>query len=166
MQKSQRAEFIALIEALASGFRVTADPALLSAYWLGLSDLPFESVEAAVSTAIRESEFMPRAAELRALAGVENPSERGAQAWSEVMKLARNSRTAEHPDPVVEQIVMRLGGWRRFGMMTEDRVDFMRKDFLDLYKAQAKHGSFKQVTGGECLAIGPGRDQGWDDNVR
>lgn len=60
---------VGLVQALAAVFRVDPTEALLTGYWLGLSDLPLPVVSAGVQRALRECQFMPSVAELRKLAG-------------------------------------------------------------------------------------------------
>jgi hypothetical protein len=169
MQQTDRAKFCQVITSLAAAFRVQAEPALIEGYWAALEDLPLQAVEKASTTALRESDFFPRPVELRRRANAGPPGEATAEAagfaWAELMRLARNSRSAKHPDPIAEEVVRKLGGWLRIGQTEEDKLDWMRKNFIDLYEATAKRSGFKQVTGGEKLAIGPGRDQGFDDDL-
>src|SRR3954470_14836140 len=69
MTESDRKPFADLVTGLAVNFRQEVSLALRQAYWLGLGDLPMESITVAVTRALRECEFMPSVAELRKFAG-------------------------------------------------------------------------------------------------
>lgn len=153
MQANEAAAFGAVISALARSFRVEPDEALVEGYWMGLEDLSLDGVKMAVREAIRSSEFMPKPVELRRLAGETTPGERAAKAWAEVLVLARNSRNAEHPDPAVESLVRRLGGWLKIGQTDEAKLDFMRRDFVDLFTAEDRRTAAPEIGAPERKAL-------------
>lgn len=62
-------EFATMIRALALAFRVEAGKDLFAAYWMGLEDIAPQALATAVKRAMRECEYMPPVAKLRALAG-------------------------------------------------------------------------------------------------
>lgn len=59
-------------------------------------------------------------------------------AWPEVLRLASNSRAAQSPDPITEQVVGEMGGWRRFGMSTTQELTWMQKEFIERYQAHLR----------------------------
>jgi len=106
---------------------------------MALSDMSLEDIKAAAVRSMRDGDFFPRPAELRRMAGGESAGEKSAEAWAKVLILARNSRAAQHPDPIAEDVVRRLGGWIRLGQLDADKIDWVRKDFVDLYETALNH---------------------------
>lgn len=133
MKISDEAEFGAMLSTLGTVFGVEVEPAMIETYFAALDNLSLRAVGLAITAAIKTCEFMPRPVALRRLAGERSPAEMAAGAWEIAIKLARNIQDAEHPDPVAEQAVKRLGGWRAIGLVDDDRLVWVRKEFLELY---------------------------------
>jgi hypothetical protein len=68
MKAPDRVKFAALMSGLAMSFRQEIGEPLLTAWWLGLSDLDYPDLEDAVMKGLRTCEFMPTVAKLRELA--------------------------------------------------------------------------------------------------
>ena len=139
MKQADREKFMVLINALASTFEREADKALLHGYWLGLRDLPLQSVEAACARALRSCTFFPRPHELRTLAGSPDPKIAAANVWPLVAKYARCSgRGADLNDSVADSVIAQMGGWKRLGQMEAEKFAVWgRKEFERLYQLEA-----------------------------
>jgi hypothetical protein len=137
MIAEDRARFVRGLMLLGGVFGRQVDEATIEGFWLALADLTVDEIEEAAAEVIRTGQHFPRPAELRELASATS-AVAGLRAWDQVLALARNSREAEHPDPVAEQCVRQLGGWVALGQQpTGQLTTWTRKSFLDLYEAAA-----------------------------
>lgn len=151
MVESDRSDFGTVIEALAATFSREATEALLTGYWLGLSDVPLAQVKRAVVAAMRTSRFMPSVAELRELSGELPLAVRTVKAW-DVFERA----VIEHggyssvcfDDPVINATIHQLGGWERCCETETQRFDvWLRKDFERVYAALCRSGVSRDRAG-------------------
>lgn len=128
MTEDDRPRFAALVAAVAETFNETVSTARAEGYWLGLSDLPIEAVQAACATAIRESKFFPRPAELRSLAGYGVPDAGMVEGLLyQHMRQPGGERTMPS-DPFLRLCVERLGGMYRLSdMSSETRLRALAK---------------------------------------
>lgn len=144
MNSSKDARFKLLLGALASNFGRELDEAMALGYWIGLEDLPIQSVEVAIRRAIRESKFMPAAAELRALAGIPDGRARAALAWDTFCRAMQRHgyyRTVRFSDPVLNLVVRLLSGWLRCCDIEGEAFDtWLKKEFLEHYEAMLRSG--------------------------
>lgn len=139
-------KFIELIQALASAFRQEIDEPMLLAYWIALDDVPTSDIERAVRVAIRESKFMPPAAELRQAATGAIPSDHLARlAWEDVrraMMVAGYYRSVDFEDKTINATIRNMGGWVRLCEIEDDRaMAFERQRFEKTYVAFLRSGA-------------------------
>ena len=133
-------KFGILIAALGASFGRQVDEATLTAFEIGLSDLPLEKITAAVQAAIRSCRFMPSPAELRELAGVVSPQHRAVVAWTAFSAAVSKHgfyKSVDFDDPVVNAVVRSLGGWLRVSSIDDSKEFevFLRRDFERTYLA-------------------------------
>jgi hypothetical protein len=144
MENQDRKSFALLINALAASFGRDADEALLEGMWLGLRDLPLRALEQAVTTALRQCQYMPKAVELRQLAGEMTAATRAVHAWGVLSRAIGQHgayRSVNFDDPVLNATVRNLGGWVRLcGMPTEEFEKWTRKEFDRIYSALCSGG--------------------------
>lgn len=143
MNDPDRQRFAFAMEALAEAFQREMREATLHGYWLGLCDLPIESVEQATMRAIRKCQHMPRPAELRELAGDMTSEARGVIAWDSVQRAigSRGSYASVcFDDPVVNATIRNLGGWQKLCATLTDEMKWVRKDFERVYDALLSSG--------------------------
>lgn len=111
------------------------DPVMAKAYWFGLNDLDQETIDRAITLAMRQCKFFPTIAELRELAG-ESPHQRAIQAWDALQRQvgALYSGRIVFDDQAITATVRHLGGPKRvyYAMSTED-AKWLRKEFLEAY---------------------------------
>lgn len=137
-------EFIRFLTALAANFGREADEPTCMAYEIGLADLPLADCKAAMLRAMRECKFMPPAAELRELAGVQKPRERAVLAWEALDNAVADVgyyRSVDFDDPFINATVRNLGGWERVCEMEgEEFPKWFRKEFERVYAALCATG--------------------------
>ena len=136
-----------LIAALASNWGREADEATYEAYRLGLDDISIKDIAQAVAKAIRTCKFMPPAAELRDLAGVQGElrlEDRAILAWDVFQKAVAAHgayKTVDFDDPAINATVRSLGGWVACCDKTPEKFDkWLRKDFERVYRSYCRVG--------------------------
>ena len=130
-------------------------------YWDSLTEFTDEQVDAAFTQAINTIKFFPKPAELRELI-VGKSGERALEAWGTVLLDVRNgagrrplsrmdegelveySNKPRSEDDVIG-IVASLGGWSRLGQMTTRDLDFLKKDFIQMYQSKSDRGEIKAL---------------------
>lgn len=135
---------LGLIAAMAATFGKEADEAMLMGFELGLSDMPPDDVERAVSRAIRECKFLPTVRELRELAGEMPVESRAVIAWGEVRRaISREGgyRTVSFSDGACNAAIRQMGGWARLCQYTTDEIDkVVGPQFKKSYAALTQFG--------------------------
>lgn len=154
MKSEDRPRFLVAITALASQYRQESTEALLSGYWLGLEDLPIESVERAVVAGIRTCKFMPVASELRELAGDSRADDRALLAWAAFERAVTTHgayASVTFEDPLINAACRMNGGWERCCELPPEQFDvWLRKDFIRAYETLCRTGAEPAL----CLPLG------------
>ena len=153
MQAKQRPEFVTVVTALAATFGKEASEAMLTGYWMGLSDLELPAFKRAASMALRDRKFMPTVAELHELAGELTPEARAVVAWDAAIlanRLHGYYHSVSFDDPAINATIRSLGGWPAL----DDRLNaegdvWLRKDFERIFITFARRG----VTADEGAAL-------------
>ena len=145
MDQSNLARYQLCIRAMFASFSSECTEATLQGYWLGLSDLTIEQVEAAVAKSIRECKFVPRPVELRELVGAhQSDDDTAIAAWGDVLKAVRLGpyKHIDFQDKLCNAVVRNLGGWVTFLERFSDAESekWVRLDFVKCYKSFAKSG--------------------------
>lgn len=139
-----RERFVMLLTACAETFGRAMSEAMLEGYWIGLNDLPLESVERAVEHGIRSSKFMPSVAELRDLSGAQSVEDRALIAFTALKRAVSNVghyRSIQFDDPAITATIRALGGWDRVtGLESEEFNKWFRKDFERTYAVFCRRG--------------------------
>jgi hypothetical protein len=151
MEKTDTPRFAAGLAQLCMTFSQKPTTAQTDAYYMALEDLDIDAVLGAMQEAARQCEFFPRPVHLRRLAGEQPVAELAADAWEETLRLARDSANARHNDEIAEEVVRNLGGWRKLGMTDTERMDYIRKQFTDLYETKARRGDGPALQAGNRL---------------
>jgi hypothetical protein len=152
LTEKDRQDFAIVIAALSETFGRDASEATVYGYWLGLNDLPIDSVKDAASRALRSCKFMPTPAELRELAGIANVSDRALLAWSAVEKASSLGayKSVDFDDPLINAAIRSMGGWP--AILDKSQQDFdtwVRKDFIAAYQGFMRAG----VDGDVCRPL-------------
>lgn len=140
MHAKQRPDFVQVIQALAATYGKEPTEAMLTGYWMGLSDVDLAGVKRAAATAMRQGKFMPTVAELRELSGEMPAATRAALAWKAVKDaVVRHGyyATVKFDDPIITAVIRNMAGsWDLFDDRLEaDGETWLRKDFERLYVA-------------------------------
>lgn len=140
MHSSERAEFVNVISAMAATFGREGSEALLTGYWMGLSDLSVQAVKSAAHAAIHHCKFMPVPAELRQLAGELLPADRAVKAWQAVIAAVRRHgyyQTVDFDDPLTNATLRNLWhDWSAFDDALEAQDEhWLRKEFERVYQS-------------------------------
>jgi hypothetical protein len=120
-------------------------PVLVNMYWTALKEFADDDVSKAFDVAMMNLKWFPKPSELREII-TGNSSEQAHSAWSGVIKaiecgaghrLIESAKLA----PEIEALVIEMGGWRRLAGMSYRDLDFLKKDFVELYRAKSSRGA-------------------------
>lgn len=149
MDRKDQKRFAAAMMALGEAFDKRPSPQKVELYWQMLSDLTIEQVEAACKRLIQTRTLtgtFPLVAEIRNLAGnSDSLEEQALLAWDKFFWAFRHvgeGMSVAFDDPVITQVVLSwAGGWVRLNDLDWrlDRVEWRRREFLELYKVMAKN---------------------------
>lgn len=162
MLENDRVEFKTMLAALCESFCKEPSAATFYGYWLALEDLDFTDVKRAAVKAMRESRFMPSAAELRQFAGIASASDRALLAWAAVEKAAPigSYKSIDFDDPLINAAIRSMGGWPAILDKSQEVFDtFVRKDFLAAHQGYMRAG----VDGDACRPLPGLADTGAHD---
>lgn len=156
MNSSDKEKFAFAIASLFETFSQETTKPIMNGYWLGLGDLSLEAVQGAVALAIRESDHLPRPAELRRLTGEQTKAEdRAIAAWGDVLKAIPLGayKHLDFADKLVNATIRNLGGWPSFlSRFTDAEAEkWARIEFCKAYSSFASSG-----VNGEAIAPLPG----------
>lgn len=113
----------------------------LDAYLTALDDLTDDELEHAAGWCLKNREFFPPPAALRAAAGKREPSlgDRAIRAWAEAWDAVTahgSYASVVFADPATAKTIAVMGGWPAFCRPTQD-AEWHRKEFLDTYAGLA-----------------------------
>ena len=149
MNKQDRPMFAKILTVLGSTFDKKIGEDVLEAYWMALRDLPMESFKEAAREAMKASEWMPKPAHLRRMAGEVGPGHRAAIAWQTVRKALSQHGTytsVDFDDPVINATIRNLGGWVALGRAKAKDFDvWTRKEFERVYAAIYETGMSSEL---------------------
>ena len=138
MTDADYGRFTEIMTGLCETFGRKVSEGLLGGYWMGLSDLPLPTVEAAITKAVVTAKYMPVPFEIRQQAGDVSMDVRVAVAWKTLLRAIREvgvygSWTTD--DAALLAVVDHLGGWTYLtGLSKEELEKWVRKDFERLYR--------------------------------
>jgi hypothetical protein len=163
--------FAKLMVQLASGYGSMAgklSEAMIRVYAVGLGDLTYEQVRAAMGTLLRESTFWPSVADLRRVAAGSSPEDAAILAWVGLRRAAGEVgawASLEAEDGAVgDALVAVFGSWPAFCRLEEGpEMHTRRQEFLAAYRAARLRRLPATRMAGLCEAtgrLGPGSTQG------
>lgn len=153
---------IAAVTMLSEYFRQPLTDSAIEAYLIGLEELTLEQVGMVTRRAIRESKFMPSAAELLAFAGKGGPlvlAAEIAEAWTAARWARRvhSYTTGVDFGPLVNAVIRSMGGWLVFCGHNDDALEaFERKKFEAAYagfRARGELGALGDSLRGEFPGV-------------
>lgn len=149
MTSDDTTEFRLTLSALAATFRVEADVALFTGYWMGCEDLELGAFKRACGAAIRQCKFMPTVAELRELAGVPKSgdiAEQAADVADQARAFVGAYRSPRFQDAIINAVIRSMGGWTAFCDTPDEQwIAFDRKKFVEHYKRIVNTGASKEA---------------------
>jgi len=141
MVPEDKLAFATLLTGISELYGKDMSKSLMQIYFDMLSVHDIAAVRAAFQSHVRDPErgqYFPKPADI--IDKINGTSREGAMAaWPEVLRLATNSRSARSEDPVTEQVVRDMGGWRRFGMSDAKELGWMQREFLERYASFTRH---------------------------
>jgi hypothetical protein len=152
MQDEHKRAFFAEMSAMAELYGRTLSRDSLQMIWDDLAEFTYAEVRSAIAAHRQDpdrGQYFPKPADLiHKLRG--SNTERAAQAWTDVLRLAADSYSARSSDPIAQQVVSDMGGWQRLGRTPESELRWLAKDFAERYSAlanrQAVHGTLAAPT--------------------
>lgn len=108
-------------------------------WWESLSQFELNAVLNALSRHVKNpdsGQFAPKPADIiRLIEG--GTVDRGMQAWSKLDKAIRTVgpyQSVVFDDPVIHKVISEMGGWIKFGEITEEEYPFTRNEFVKRYR--------------------------------
>lgn len=148
MVDADRKRFAMLLAGASELYDRAVSESLATMYFDALVMYDIVDLEAAFTAHARDPDrgrFFPKIADLiDKLEG--SAAERASLAWSEVIRLASNSREARSDDPAVRAAVRDLGGWVALGRMSPRELSFAEPTFARLYNAHVKRNERQRLT--------------------
>ncbi len=140
MKSIEKQEFAKMLEALGEYYGKPITPAVVSIYWNGLSAYSLDEVKTAFNLHAKNpdsGQFMPKIADVeKFLHG--NTSTQAMQAWLIVYNAVQQHgtyRSVSFDDPLINQVVMDMGGWPAIGLIDDDELPFKIREFEKRYMA-------------------------------
>lgn len=144
MQANQVDQFNQILISAAEVVGKSISPESLVLYWDLLSTFELDDVVRAVKAHLQNAEvgaFMPKPADI--IKHIEGTSDsRSMQAWSKVVKAIRfigPHQSICFDDPIVHSVLDDMGGWVKFGTVTDDEMPFLGNEFDKRYRGYLIH---------------------------
>ena len=120
-------------------FNKAITPALAQIYWTSLKEFTDEQVKTAFEQALGSLKFFPKPSELREIIQGTG-DEHGHEAWSEIMFCLERGKP---PPEELHHITRSLGGWGNLKLKTYKDLEFVKRDFMEIYVAQDARGELE-----------------------
>jgi hypothetical protein len=121
---------------LAEVFGREITPSLGQIYWTTLKEFSDEQVSNAITQAVATLKFFPKPAELREI--ITGTSDEAAhEAWGEALRCLERGKA---PPEYLHEITRQLGGWGNLKRKTYRDLDFIKRDFIELYATKTERG--------------------------
>ena len=112
-------------------------PSLGQIYWTSLKEFSDEDVFSAFDQAMVSSKFFPKPAEIREII-CGSGEEQAHAAWGVILQcLEKGNPPPDHLHPITRQ----LGGWGTLKQKTYRELDFIKKDFVEIFSLQSNRGA-------------------------
>ena len=141
--------FLTLLSGIADYYSKSLPEGVISLYWQGLEQYEIGAVEKALWEHTQNpdtGQFMPKIADVtRNLQG--RTTDQAALAWSKVDSALRRVGTYSDvvfDDPIIHRVVADMGGWIKFGTMTEEEWPFTGNQFRTRYQGYKMRGEIPE----------------------
>lgn len=149
MQNNDKGRFVTLLSGIADYYGKTLSDGVIGLYWQGLRQYDLPAVEKALWEHTQNpdnGQFMPKIADItRNLQG--RTTDQAALAWSKVDSAIRRVGTYSDvvfDDAIIHRVIADMGGWIKFGTMTEDEWPFTSNQFRSRYQGYRMRGEIPE----------------------
>lgn len=149
MQNNDKGRFVTLLSGIADYYGKTLSDGVIGLYWQGLRQYDLSAVEKAMWEHTQNpdnGQFMPKIADItRNLQG--RTTDQAALAWSKVDSAIRRVGTYSDvvfDDAIIHRVIADMGGWIKFGTMTEDEWPFTSNQFRSRYQGYRMRGEIPE----------------------
>ena len=142
-EKEQKLRFAAILESLAVVYQIEMTKDMLKVYWAALSDIHLDQIEQAAAAHVALQRWFPKPCELRSA----SPDADAVRAWDSAIAAIHHHgmyRHVDFEDSVVNATIRHLGGWSEFCSMEPKDESWIRKEFVQTYKALASTGTSQE----------------------
>ena len=146
-----------ILEALEAVYPRNEKPALLVKIWFTvLEDIPDDVIMRGLNKCLKEhaTGFLPTPAEFRkyCIGKTQNEEEQKAiTAWSQMINAVRQYGTwsaIDFEDTAIAETIRMMGGWNRICASEDKEINWLRKEFIELYiAAVSKKKSYTSIVG-------------------
>lgn len=150
MQSSDRANFAHLLNGVHDFYGKTLSEFSLSVWWEAMRPFDFAAVKDAMNRHCvnpDNGQFLPRPADVVKLIGG-GTQDAALVAWSEVMRAVREQgtyRSVTFADPIINAVIVDMGGWIAIGQIDNDELPFRAKEFENRYRGYRLRGEAPEV---------------------
>lgn len=145
MQANDKIRFATLLTGIADYYGKSLAGGVIELYWQGLKQYDLSAVEKALWEHTQNpdnGQFMPKIADVtRNLQG--RTVDQAAIAWSKVDSAIRRIGTYSDvvfDDPIIHRVIADMGGWIKFGTITEEEWPFTSTQFRTRYQGYRIRG--------------------------
>lgn len=137
--------FLTVLTGIADYYGKELSEGVITLYWQGLAQYDLSAIEKALWEHTQNpdnGQFMPKIADVtRNLQG--RTVDQASIAWSKVDGAIRRVGTysdVAFDDPIIHRVIADMGGWIKFGSMTEDEWPFTANQFRTRYQGYKMRG--------------------------
>lgn len=145
----QKKQFLEVLTGLCEIYNHRLSTKALEFYVQVVESYPYESVMRALARHVKNArgsgQFFPKPADIIALIEGE-PEERAEKAWVEFLKALERVgtwRSVRFDDPIINVVVSDLGGWIYLGEKTLKELEYLKGQFVKLYRYYLQTGEWK-----------------------
>jgi len=138
--------FVKELQALADRFNRTISDELARRYYTDLQHLETEDFLKAAHTIYKHDTFWPAPARFLEAVGMD-PKSQAELAWEQTLDDARNGKAQPYSmyGPAHAHALRKIGGLTALGRVNEDRLPFIRREFVSIFKAHMERGNLPQL---------------------
>lgn len=156
MRQDDFDRFAAMLAVVAEYCGKALSPGVISLYWQGLQDLDIDAVRQALNAHVQNpdtGQYMPKIADIRRMLGG-TTRDAALMAWNKVCEAvgrAGSYRSVCFDDPIINRVLLDIGGWPELCAKPADEMPFVERNFCDRYRAYRTQGG---VAGHPAYLVG------------
>lgn len=145
MVESDRKPFFELVANVYAFYRIDCTSFSLGVWWEACKPFDFAAARDAMnrhSVNPDNGQFLPKPADIVKLIGG-GTADAALVAWAMAERAVRQVGTYESvafDDPIIHAVISDMGGWIKFGTVTEDELPFVRNEFVTRYRGYRLRG--------------------------